>query len=211
VSLSKLKVCGVLTPQEMYDLFNISLDYIGLNFIKTSKRCVTYDSAKKILDVKNARQSIKAVALFKDQAVDSVIHIIESLNFDLVQLNGSEDQAYINLMPVPVLRTIYVSESDTAETVLDRIDAIKANYYILDRQIQGQGSMVSTSLTNKVIEENQDKIFLAGGISPENIAGVLNETHPYGIDIAGGLRSGEAIDAQKVIACLDVIKSIQGI
>jgi phosphoribosylanthranilate isomerase len=205
----KLKICGVTSSEEMHVLDALPIDFIGLNFIETSKRYVNYEAAKTILEVKRRESLVKTVALFRDHPIDLVRNYAESLHFDFVQLNGSEDQEYIKMLPVSVLRTIYVGASDTAQSILDEINSVHTAYYILDRQTQGRGPLVDTMLASEVVAILPDRIFLAGGINPDNIHRILNEVSPFAIDISGGVHSGDSIDLQKISACLNAIKNTQ--
>jgi phosphoribosylanthranilate isomerase len=41
-------------------------------------------------------------------------------------------------------------------------------------------------------------VFLAGGLTPENVATAIREVRPYGVDVCSGLRTKGNLDEAKV-------------
>lgn len=194
------------TVAEINSIRELSVDYIGLNFIPGARPFI--ESNQAALLIKNIDRSVsKVVGLFKDQPLNEVLEAIEFLKLDFVQLNGSEDQKYNTAMPIPVLRTVPILPNSDVRFSNKYIQEHQASFYILDRAVQGEGSPVSASLANQLVVAHPKQIFLAGGITPANLPVILRQVKPYGIDISGGVRTGDYIDATKVSQCQDVLKS----
>lgn len=201
-----LKVCGIKTVSEAADILDCNINYLGLNFIPYADRFVDELTAKAIA-VECKRAGIKTVALFKDQKINEVKNLLSRVHIDYVQLNGAEDQAYINELQLPVMKTIAVDPEMSAEKIIEIVSKIRADYYILDRKIQGKGQMVSMALFNEVSKTIPGKLVLAGGITPDNLGSLLQHVQPAGIDISSGVRSGESVSVDKVQRCLALIDS----
>lgn len=200
-----IKICGVQTVEEARLLTTIGVDFIGLNFVPSSVRCLQLDEAVEIMAV--IKNSIsQSVALFKDQPMQLAKDYIRQLRIDYVQLNGDEPLAYAQAMPVPVMRAIAVDPGQSAADLLNIITNYPVKYIILDRQIQGQGDIINLDLVHKIIAEQPTRIFLAGGLSPDNLASVLLKLKPFGIDIAGGIRTDGRLDMTKVAECLSILR-----
>jgi phosphoribosylanthranilate isomerase len=201
----KLKICGVKTISETQQLKDSGIDYIGLNFVPSSSRCLTLDQAQAIVDVLKD-SAIQTVALFANQPIGIVNAYAIQLGVDYIQLHGDEAADYARGIEVPVIRAIAVDPASSAGSLIDLINNYPADYFVLDRRQQGQGDTVDLNLVNQIIAAQPTKICLAGGLNPDNLTVVLAHVHPYAIDISSGVRSGDVIDMAKVRRCLEIIR-----
>jgi phosphoribosylanthranilate isomerase len=97
MSRIKLKICGVQNTQEAEILVDVAVDYIGLNFVPGSKRCIAVDSARAILSiVKDC--DIVPVLLFQSQPASQIIELADELDVHLLQLHGNEIEADYSLL-----------------------------------------------------------------------------------------------------------------
>jgi phosphoribosylanthranilate isomerase len=202
----KLKICGVKTPEEAKDLKDAGVEYIGLNFVPTSPRRISLEQAQAIMAVLND-SDIKTVALFQDQPIEMVSEYVRELGVDYVQLHGGEPAEYARSVAKHVIKAIAVNPDASADEIIKYIKDYPADYFVLDRHEQGKGDIVDLKLAQQVIEAYPGKIYLAGGLTPDNLAEVLSKVQPYGIDISSGVRTGDTIDASKLSHCLKIIRS----
>ncbi len=201
MSKIKLKVCGIKTADEARQLAELGVDYIGLNFVPESSRCITLEEAFSVITAAKG-SNLQTVALFRDQPLEMVNDYGRRLGIDYVQLHGSEPNDYIGQVEAPVMKAIAADPDKSAAQLLEYLDNSKADYFVLDRQVQGQGPLVSPELVNELTTANPGKIFLAGGLTPENLPTVLSQIKPYGIDIASGVRTNDNLDMSKVTKCI---------
>jgi phosphoribosylanthranilate isomerase len=202
----KLKICGVRSVAEARQLRDLQVDYAGINFIPSSSRYIaSIEVAEPILDeFKNS--GIKTVGLFAGRTAEEVNDYARSLSLDYVQLHGNEPAEYAQQIDVPVMRAIAVAPDQSAGNIITFIDTYPADYFVLDRQIQGQGDLVDIELAEQVIAAKPGKVFLAGGLTPDNLAAILAQVQPYGIDIAGGVRIPDNnLDSAKVTQCVQLM------
>ena len=82
----KIKVCGMKFFENVSNLVDIGIDYVG--FIKWQKSSRFSSNTPKISD------SIKKVGVFVDSPIGEVKSSIKKNNFDLVQLHGNESIDY---------------------------------------------------------------------------------------------------------------------
>ena len=193
MSKIKLKICGVQNRQEAEMLVTAEIDYIGLNFVPSSKRCIEIDSAKSILDIIRSSDSMP-VLLFQNQPVGQISEQADELGVHLLQLHGSEAEAdYSSLRGKnQIIKAIYPGSS-----IKQQIENFKGDYYLLDRAIQGQGDIIDDDSATTA-NELTDKLFLAGGLNPDNLEIILRTVRPYAIDIASGVRTNGELDVIKI-------------
>ena len=207
MSKIKLKICGIKTIEEAEKLKSTGIRYIGLNFVPSSPRCISLEAAMDILAVFKG-SGTQSVALFQDQPIDMVEEYIRELDIDYVQLHGDESAEYARALQAPIIKAIAVDPGITADQLIKIVQTYPAEYFVLDRQKQGQGDIVNTGVAAETVKAAPEKVCLAGGLTPDNLADVLKRVRPYAIDISSGVRTGDRIDVDKVKACLALVETV---
>ncbi len=199
----KLKICGVQSAGEASQLAALHVDYIGLNFVPSSSRCITITVAEAIMAVLSTTTT-KTVALFRDQPVELVRAHAERLSIDFVQLHGTESADYAQSLKSVIIKAIPIGPEMTGPALLSYMRTYPAAYFVLDRQVQGQGALVNIDVARLAVTTYPNKVFIAGGLTPGNLQAVLQQVQPYGFDIAGGVRTDGLLDAEKLAECVRI-------
>lgn len=181
----KVKICGIRTIEAAKTAIQIGGDFLGFNFVPSSKRYIDPILALEIIN--SIRGQIKIVGIFQDAKIVEVNKIASDLKLDFVQLHGNENNEYINRVGVPVIKSI--SENDQP-------DKIKADYFLLDRSNSGEGEMVDLEKASKLTANLP--IFIAGGLTPDNVASVVSQISPFAVDVAGGVETEGKQDLNKI-------------
>ncbi len=184
----KIKICGLFREEDIQYVNEVKPDYIGFVFAK-SKRQVTYQQASKLRQLLN--KDIKAVGVFVNEDINFIVKLVNNHIIDIIQLHGSENDDYIsrikNQTDVPIIKAIKVSCADDLNVNYN------VDYYLLDNKVSGSGKSFDWSLIKKM-----DKpVFLAGGISLENIDQAI-DIADYGIDVSSGVETNGIKDFNKI-------------
>lgn len=126
----KIKICGVKDTKISKLLFDLNIDFIGLNFIEKSSRFISYEQGKKITDEislyrKKISTKLNTVGLFENHEVEYVNSIIKKLNLDYVQLCGSEDYNYSKKINAPIIKMIHIKNDEKKEFIESQIKSTK--------------------------------------------------------------------------------------
>lgn len=232
----KVKICGIRSLESAQVAINAGADFLGFNFVKSSKRYIEPERAKEIINVIarsrqltetkqsrhekidigsetigiasgrniDLRNDVAMVGVFQNQLVDEVNKIAEELNLDYVQLHGEEDEFYIQKFIRPVIKKInskyFLSLKGNFELRIKNL-GIKtiihnSEFLILDREVQGQGDMVDLDQAVKIADAYS--IFIAGGLTPENVASVVKKVKPFAVDVAAGIETNGKEDREKI-------------
>ena len=93
---TKIKICGIKDTRLIDELSKLNIDFIGINFIESSKRFIDSKSAKAISQKLSSKKTkIKLVGLFQDHDKSLVNELSNDLNLDYVQLCGNESIEYL--------------------------------------------------------------------------------------------------------------------
>src|SRR3989344_2152450 len=110
----KVKICGIKSLDTALTAMNAGADYLGFNFVHTSKNYIKPEKAKEIIEAlrrHSGEQSdsriqtqsdsghaalarMTVVGVFQDERLEKVQEMARDLGLDLVQLHGGEDNDY---------------------------------------------------------------------------------------------------------------------
>lgn len=164
------------------------------------------------------------VGVFQDHELEDIIHIAKVAQLDLVQLHGFEPLGWASHIPVPVIRVFHVKENDTVES-LSAISRPGLHEFVLldavrpgEKLSGGAGSVVELELAKGVIAAGETgasstplPVILAGGLTPENVAQVVAEVHPWAVDVSSGVETEGQKDAGKIQAFVRAAKGVTSV
>ncbi len=192
--MTKFKICGLFRYEDIVCANELLPDYAGfiLNFPK-SHRNLTADAALKLK--RHLSPAIKAAGVFVNQSIESVISDAGKIGLDIKQLHGSEADGYIltlkKALGIPVWKAFRVrSASDLREA-----ERCAADMILLDNGY-GCGEAFDWTLTESV----RRSFILAGGLTPENVAGAISSIRPAAVDVSSGVETGGFKDRDKMRA-----------
>ena len=183
----KIKVCGLTTKKEAEFLNENKVDLAGMvMFFPKSKRNITPDKAKEIISALDKR--IKKVAVVVSPSYEE-IKIIESLDFDYVQIHGELSEELESKINLPILKAFNIKDMDLYERY--KVSK-KVVGYVFDAQEPGSGKVFDWSLV-KTLPKDGKILILAGGLNPENVAKAIEYIHPDGVDVSSGVENPNGI------------------
>lgn len=183
----KIKVCGLTTKKEAEFLNENKVDLAGMvMFFPKSKRNITPNTAKEIISALN--KNIKKVAVVVSPSYEE-IKIIESLDFDYVQIHGELSEELESKINLPILKAFNIKDMDLYERY--KVSK-KVVGYVFDAQEPGSGKVFDWSLV-KTLPKDGKILILAGGLNPENVEKAIEYIHPDGVDVSSGVENPNGI------------------
>lgn len=193
----KIKICGIRQVKDAVFCEKIGVDFIGLNFVPTSKRCINLKTAQMIV---RSVKTIAKVGVFQNQTIQEVNNIAQKLGLDYVQLSGDESVEFVKKCDIPVIKTIALRQKN------DLIKAEKylpyVTYILFDGAAPGSGKSINVSLKNV-----KYPFMVAGGINIFNVEKIVKVTNPLAIDIASGIETNGKIDTKKINLIFNKLKT----
>jgi phosphoribosylanthranilate isomerase len=210
----KIKICGVLREEDIEYINEARPDYTGFVFAE-SRRKVTPAHAAKLR--RRLAEGIEAVGVFVNASIDEIIALCRDGIVSLVQLHGTEDDAYIARLKeaaggVQVIKVIKSAE------LLSLVEAGKtvaagANYYLIDSGA-GSGKTFDWNLLRPEspcaswLQSSGKRWFLAGGITVDKIKQAM-ELNPFAIDVSGGAETNGIKDRNKIVQLTAMVRSLK--
>ena len=190
--MTKIKLCGLMRPEDAETANELKPDFAGLVFWERSRRFVDQDQAKLLRQILDP--SIPVVGVFVDQPMDRILELLDQDILQMAQLHGHESEEELNYLKVrsgrPVIRAVKVrSEKDL---LFARHSA--ADYILLDNGT-GTGETFDWTLMDDRLAR---PIFLAGGLNEENVKDAICRYHPYAVDASSGIETEGRKDPEKM-------------
>ena len=186
MSRTRIKICGITRPEHARAAVQAGADAIGLVFYEPSPRCVTIAQARRVCAA--LPPMVFVVGLFVNPSPQEIEAVVEGLPLDLLQFHGNEAPELCASAGKPYLKAVRVrSRADILEASARYPDArallLDAHH---DALWGGTGERFDWNLVPGDIEQ---PIILAGGLTPENVAGAVRRVRPFAVDVSGGVES----------------------
>ena len=189
--MTKVKLCGMMSPEDIEAANLLQTDYVGFVFARQSPRCITEAQAGYFRSILSPE--ICAVGVFVDEKPERVAFLLERGIIDLAQLHGTEDEEYMaclrRLTGRPLIRAFRIHSPEDLKAAA----ASTADHVLLDSGA-GSGSVFDWSLLHAFPRP----YFLAGGLSPDNVADAVRTLHPYAVDVSSGIETDRKKDHEKM-------------
>ena len=166
-------MCGITRQEEIEIINELLPEYIGFVFYEKSKRYITPEKAKELklkLDKK-----IQAVGVFLKEKPEAMAGLANDGVIDMIQVHGCEEPKFVweikMLTDVPVIQAFKIQ---TKEDVLRAVES-PAEYILFDSSL-GSGETMDVS----ILKDCPRAFFLAGGLDPSNVSGIIDAFRPEG-------------------------------
>ena len=182
---TRIKFCGLTRAEDVRLAVELGADYIGLVFAPRSPRRLLLGQARMLRDL--VPEEIGVVALVMDNPRTEIEQIVESLQPDLLQFHGGEDDAFAGSFQRPFWKAIAMGGQ--GESAFASLAAYpNASGFLFDGHAAGEQGGSGQRFDWRQMPEVTDRpCLLAGGLSPDNVGLALRTAHPWGVDVSSGI------------------------
>ena len=217
-----IKICGMRRKEDIEAANACRPDYIGFILSPGFRRSVTPEDAE--LLARRLAPGILKVGVFVNESVEKVAAAAGFL--DLIQLHGSEDNAYIRdlrgrLATTNDPRGRAATTNDPRGRLLIQAFRIRsaddlkrameseADYLLLDNGT-GTGEAFDWSLISEAETQQSGAAarpwILAGGLGPDNVAEAVRRFKPFAVDLSSGAETDGWKDPEKMARCVQAVR-----
>lgn len=192
--MTKVKICGITTSEDVGYINEFKPDYAGfVMFFPKSKRNLSAQQARELLNILD--ENIKSVAVVVSPTVEQ-IRVIEDCGFDFIQIHGVLSDEVTEATAIPIIRAFNVSDMSS---FADYLDNDKIYGFVFDSQVPGSGKTFDWTLIDK-LPKCSKPVILAGGLNSDNVADAVRIVSPYGVDVSSGVEndSGKGKNREKI-------------
>ena len=193
---TQVKICGITSVADALAAAGAGADMIGLMFYEGSPRHVTVAQAAEIS--RAMPPFVLRVGVFVNPDETLVTRAIAECGLSLLQFHGDEDSDFCTQFGLMSMKALRVRDAES----LNLMENYHTDAFLLDAYSQaglgGTGEKFNWDLA--VAAQKYGKpIFLAGGLTPENVADAVKQVRPFAADVSSGVESAPGKkDAAKV-------------
>jgi phosphoribosylanthranilate isomerase len=206
-SMVRVKICGITKPEDAKLCVELGAHAIGLNFYEASPRCITPYAASEI--IRRLPPFIASIGVFVNWAQAPVVALCKALSLSGAQLHGDETPQIVDAVArrLPVIKALRLGQGTATNPDFSRYRSASA--FLLDSALSGQygGSGTTGNWHLARTAAQTQRVILAGGLTPENVAEAIRIVRPYAVDVASGVeqRPGKK-DPAKLRAFFDEVQ-----
>ena len=209
--MTSVKICGIKTVEQAAVALEAGADYLGFIFYPPSHRYVRPATVGEIVAACRERfggpDRWCAVGVFVDVPIDQAREICATSSLDLAQLCGAEDRAYAEQLGTPVVRVVHVSGTGipSASTLAADHGAARV---MLDTKAEGRFGGTGQTYPWPAVRAAAAEAFLAGGLTPDNVALAIETARPWAVDVSTGVETDRVKDPTLIRAFISEVRRV---
>jgi phosphoribosylanthranilate isomerase len=206
--MTKVKICCIQSIEEAQIAIDNGVYAIGLvSKMPSGPGVISEDKIKEI--AKWTPENIKTVLLTSLRNPQEIIAQQTYCQTNTIQLVDSQkigtyEVLRAELPNIQIIQVIHViddssvSESHVLEKYVDMLLLDSGNPKLEAKELGGTGRTHNWRISRQIVNEVDIPVFLAGGLTPDNVAGAIERVRPFGVDVCSGVRTDEKLDVNKV-------------
>ncbi|MEM9056422.1 MAG: phosphoribosylanthranilate isomerase, partial [Pseudomonadota bacterium] len=167
-----VKICGLTTPEAVEAAVAAGADAVGFVF-SDSVRKVTPEQALEL--TRAVPEGVATVAVMRHPPAAFAAYVVQQFKPDWVQTDAGDFTDFAVPPPsraLPVLR-----EGAVPDTLPE--------WFLYEGATSGAGTAVDWRQAASLAA--RARVMLAGGLSPDNVAGAVRQVKPWGVDVSSGV------------------------
>ena len=207
--MTLVKICGITNLEDALAAVVSGADALGFNFYQPSPRYITPQNARAIVD--QLPDAVLTVGVFVNEELESVRSIATQAGLKALQLHGNESPEYCRQLAADnyVIKTFTVAGSfDPQLAHMYEVQAIMLD--TRDNNLRGGTGRVFDWSVAQQLRPLLPNLYLAGGLSPENVAEAVTTVRPYAVDACSSLELKPGIKShERVSVFIDAVRSVK--
>lgn len=185
----QVKICGITNLEDALAAIDAGANALGFNFYSKSRRFVEPNEVCEIL--KHLPSGVLTIGVFVNEPEPAdVIRMADAAGVGGIQLHGDESPDYCRALADRfVIKALRLGPEYRPEQAVGYpVDAVLLDAFdATDPSLRGGTGHTCDWRLARLTRELVPKLFIAGGLTPENVAEAIAVVGPYGVDAASGL------------------------
>jgi len=193
----KVKICGITSLGDALLAAAAGADFLGFNFYPPSPRYVEPELARRILSELSSAFQITPVGVFVNESAETIRRVAAESGVRMLQLHGDEPPEFCRLLQQPVIKALRVAGPEDA----DKAAGYSVHALLVDSQTPGYGGsgVAPDWRLAERIARRHERVILAGGLTPDNVAEAIAAVRPWGVDVATGVERAPGVKDPELV------------
>ena len=205
---TRIKICCISSIDEAKMLIEFGASALGLVAKMPSGPGVITD--EEILQItKSIPPTIASFLLTSETSAEKIIEHHKRTFTNTIQIvdkltEGTYQKIKEALPAIKIVQVIHVIDESTIEEALRisyLVDALlldSGNPNLKIKELGGTGRVHNWTISRKIVAQSKVPVFLAGGLTHENVRQAIEQVQPFGIDLCSGVRTNKKLDQKKL-------------
>jgi phosphoribosylanthranilate isomerase len=203
----KVKICGITNLADGIAAVEAGADALGFVFCRQSQRCVSIEAAAAI--IRALPPFVLKAGVFVNASEDFVLRAVRQAGLNLLQFHGDEPPEYCLQFGLMSMKAFRVRDAASLQLLRN----YPTDAWLLDAyhpaKPGGTGETFNWDLARQAQAWGRP-IFLAGGLTPENVAEAIRRARPYAVDVSTGIEAAPGRkDHAKIKAFIQAAKRVE--
>ena len=202
---TRVKICGCTSWEDVELVVDAGADAFGMIFAPSPRR-ITWEAAERI--AMRVPSTITPVGVFVNPARHDIERVRALFPTMLVQLSGHEPPAFAASVGGTVIKTIPVGADDTTAKIETTCNRYAGTLVMFDTHVNGMsgGTGIPFEWERIASIARWRPSMVAGGLTPENVAGCVRAVRPFAVDVRSGVETNGKKDEEKVRAFVRAVR-----
>jgi phosphoribosylanthranilate isomerase len=185
--MTLVKICGITNLEDALSAVEADADMLGFNFYRRSPRYIEPLNARQIID--QLPQSVISVGVFVNESLDEIQAIASAAGISVLQLHGDESTEYCRTLRANgrTIMKVFSTRTDFSPDEARKFDVPMIMLDAANAELRGGTGTLSDWSIARRTRELFPTLFLAGGLSVENVDAAIKEVKPFGVDACSAL------------------------
>ncbi|NET47592.1 MAG: phosphoribosylanthranilate isomerase [Merismopedia sp. SIO2A8] len=214
---TKVKICCIASQSEAKLAIEAGADAIGLvaempsgpgpipdEAIETIARIIPPGVDSFLLTSRTSPTSVLEQVLRCRASVVQLVGTVESLVYQHLRKHAP------NVRIVQVIHVEDINALSEAQRIASDVDAILLDFGHPSApvpELGGTGRVHDWNISKVIVSAVSSPVFLAGGLTPDNVSDAIRTVQPYGVDLCSSVRTNGALDIEKLKRFMDVVRA----
>jgi phosphoribosylanthranilate isomerase len=183
---TRVKICGITSLADAQVAVAAGADVLGFNFFEGSPRHISLEKAAEI--AKQIPPAVLRAGVFVNAPEEFITRASGGCGLNLLQFHGDETPEYCVQFGLMSMKAIRIRDAAS----LKELANFTTDAYLLDAYAPAARGGTGEKFNWELAVEAQKfgkPVFLAGGLTPENVADAVRKVRPFGVDVASGVES----------------------
>ncbi len=182
----EIKICGLTRAEDAALASELGADCLGVVLYPGSPRGVSVASAASIFAPCG---KVERAGVFVRPEIELLDVAVEKAALTIIQLHGNESDGYINMVKKRFPRCrVWAARHVSSAVEIPSVLNCPADRLVLDAANGGSGIVCDWALAARIAAERP--VMLAGGLNSGNVLDAVKLVNPAGIDLSSGVEDG---------------------
>lgn len=211
----RVKICCISSIEEANLAISLGASALGLVGNMPSGPGIISDSQIAAIAA-SVPPPIATFLLTSETTVAGIVSHHQKVNTTTIQLvdklsEGTYSDIKKQLPSIKIVQVVHVVSEQSIDEALglgENVDALlldSGNPNLQIKELGGTGRVHNWTISRKIVEQSKIPVFLAGGLTPENVQRAIDTVQPFGLDLCSGVRSKGKLDPKKLERFMKIV------